>query len=137
MVDLFAFLSEQWLLVMLLAVLIAALVNVEGRKGGQALTHNEVTRLLNDDSAVLVDVRPAKEFKAGHIVNAINIPFANFARQVDQLDKHKDKTIVVVDKMGQHSGASGKILRDKGFEVKRLQGGMMDWTGKNLPVVTG
>lgn len=129
------FLSEQWLLVTILAGLVSALIVVEGRRNGQALTLHELTRLVNKGEAVIVDVRESKEYNAGHIVDAINIPHQKLANRATELDKHKEKTIVVVDKMGQHSGASVKVLREKGFNVSRMQGGMVEWTGQNLPVV--
>ncbi|WP_045855877.1 rhodanese-like domain-containing protein [Teredinibacter purpureus] len=131
------FLAEQWVLVSALSVLLAGLIVVEGRKGGQSLSHHEMTRLINAGNGIIVDVRDAKEFKAGHIVDAINIPFAKLADRASELEKHRAKTLVVVDKMGQHAGAAGKTLRDKGFTVNRLQGGIGEWQAQNLPVVKG
>ncbi len=129
------FLSEQWLLVAILAGLVSALIVVEGRRNGQALSFHQLTQLVNKGEAVVVDVRESKDFNAGHIVDAINIPHQKLANRSTELDKFKDKTIVVVDKMGQHSGAGVKILREKGFTVSRMQGGMAEWAGQNLPVV--
>ena len=131
------FLAEQWWLFAILAALISALVVVEGKRGGQTLSYHEVTRLVNKGEAVIVDVRDSKEFKGGHIVDAINIPHAKLGDRLSELEKYKEKTVVVVDKMGQHAGASGKLMKDKGFNVSRLQGGMTEWTGQNLPVVKG
>lgn len=129
------FVGEQWVLVSLLAVLVAAFLVVEKRKGGNTVSQLEATRLMNADKAVLVDVREAKDYKAGHIGDAINIPFASLNAKLNMLEKHRSKQIIVVDKMGQHSGSAGKILRDKGFNVVRLQGGVAEWTHQNLPLV--
>jgi len=129
------FLAEQWILVSILAALGAALIVVEGLKGGKALSYHEMTRLVNSGDAVILDVRESKEFSAGHIVDALNIPYAKIADRYTELEKHRAKTIVVVDKMGQHAGAAGKTLKDKGFSVNRLQGGMTEWQSQNLPVV--
>ena len=128
------FVAQEWLLITILAVLVAALMVVESRKGGQALSHHDVTRLLNSDDAVLLDVRETKEFKTGHIVNAINIPHTKLADRISELDKHKAKTIIVADKYGQHAGHCGKVLKEKGFNAVRLQGGMTEWVSQNLPV---
>lgn len=129
------FVAEQWLLVSILGFLITALIVVEGRKGGSALSHHEVTRMINDDTAILVDLRDTKDFKAGHIAGAINIPALKLNNRMSELEKYKAKTIIVLDKMGQHSGAAGQSLKLKGFESKRLQGGMSDWISQNLPVI--
>ncbi len=131
----FAFISEQWMLLGLLAVLAGVFFWNEGRRGGQTLSYSEVTRLLNSDQAVLLDLREAAEFKAGHIVGAINMPHAKVESRIDELEKYRDKTLVLADKMGQHTGAVGRTLREKGYTVCRLQGGMAEWNGQNLPVV--
>lgn len=135
--DFFTFLSEQWILVSILIVLAGAYFYLESLKGGKSLGIHEVTRMVNSSEAVLLDIRETKDFKAGHIVDAINIPFDKLAERTNELEKHKSKTIIVVDKMGQHAGSSGKILLDKGFNVNRMQGGMSEWSSQNLPVVKG
>lgn len=135
--DFMVFMSEQWPLFAILAVLVAAVIFVEGKRSGPSLSHHEVTRLVNSGNAVIVDVRESSEFKAGHIVDAINIPFAKIKDRAEELAKMKEKTLVVVDKIGQHSGAASKILKELGFNVNRMQGGMSEWQGQNLPVVKG
>lgn len=134
-VDFFVFISEQWLLVSVLLVLIYLFALNERRAGGKSVSANELTRLLNADKAVLLDVRERKDFEAGHVTGAVHLPHQKVAGSVAQLEKYRDKSIVVADKMGQHAGAVGKLLRKQGFEVYRLSGGMMEWQNQNLPVV--
>ena len=117
-------------------VLAMAYFVLESRKGGKPVSHHEVTRMINTDEGLLVDVRDASEFGGGHINGAVNIPHGSMATRYVELEKYRDKKqIIVVDKMGQHAGSSGKILRDHGFNVVRLQGGMSEWLNQNLPVV--
>lgn len=127
------FIGEQWLLVSLLLVLVSALIWVESSKGGKKVTCNEMTRLVNSGEAVMLDVRDSKDFKAGHVTGALNIPHAKLGERADELKKYQDKTIVIIDKMGQHAGAAGKLLTDRGYTTVRLQGGMMEWLGQSLP----
>ena len=116
--------------------LLAALIYTEGRKGGATINTSQLTTSVNSNQAVIVDVRDSKEFSTGHIVNAINIPSTKLAERMKELEKHRDKPIIIVDKMGQHASAAGKALKKAGFEqVLRLQGGMQTWTGENLPLV--
>lgn len=133
--EFFIFISEQYVLVGVLLVLIYLFVWNEKRRGGKTLTTHEVTRLMNNDEAVVVDLREAAEFKKGHIVNAINIPFKRVDERWEELLPSQEKTIVLVDKMGQHTGSVGSILRGKEFTVGRLGGGMVEWQNQNLPVV--
>jgi rhodanese-related sulfurtransferase len=135
-VDLFVFVSEQWMLVSLLCVLVYAYAWNEKAKGGKSLSVHGMTLLVNKGDAVVVDLREAAEFKNGHIVDAINIPHNKVAERMSELAKFKEKTVVLVDKMGQHAGNAGRTLRKEGYEVNRLEGGMSEWQNQNLPLVT-
>ena len=104
-------------------------------KGGKSINHHELTQMLNNDSAVVLDIRDKKEFSAGHIAGAVNVPFSKLSTSTAELDAHKEKMIVVVDKQGQHSGSAGRTLSKLGYQVNRLNGGMMMWTSEKLPVI--
>jgi len=136
-VNIFIFASEQWLLISAFLVLLYLFVLTERTKGGKPMTSTEVVTALNSDSAVLVDVRSTNDYQAGHIHGAINIPHTKTAGRKAELEKHRDKTIVLVDQMGQHAGTAGKILSKEGFNVRRLNGGMSEWQHQNMPVVQG
>ena len=133
--DWILFLSQEWLLVTILCALLVALFYVEQQRSGVSLGLADVSRKLNSGEAVLLDVRESKEFNAGHIVDALNIPYAKLKDHQSELEKYRSKTVIVVDKMGQHAGAAAKLLREQGFEVVRMRGGMTEWLGQNLPVV--
>ena len=130
------FLTEQWIVATALIVCIILLIKHESRKGGPTLSPQQVINLVNREQAVVVDLRDSKEFQQGHIVDALNIPHAKLAERVAELESYRDKPLILVCKMGQHSGAAGKTLAAKGFEqVSRLSGGMMEWQTSQLPVV--
>lgn len=135
--DVMVFLSEQWLLVCILVALVAALVAVEGKRGGKALSLHGVTMLVNRGEGIILDIREAKDYKSGHIVDSIHIPYQKLASRLVELEKHKSKTVVVVDKMGQTTGAAVKVLTENGYTANRMQGGMTEWMGQNLPVIKG
>lgn len=133
--EIFNFVSEQWLLVSILVIFVYLYAWTEKRKGGDTLTIHSATRLINDGSAVVVDLRDAKEFKQGHIVDAINIPHNKLLEQLPLLETHKSKTLLLVDKLGQHTGSAGRQLKSKGYQVSRLGGGMAEWQSQNLPLI--
>lgn len=135
--EFFVFVSEQWVLVSILLVLIYLFAINERVKSGKPVTSHMVTRLINAEEAILVDVRDTKEFSAGHIAGAINIPYAKLMERVAELEPHREKHIIIADKAGQHSGALGRKLKQKEFDVMRLTGGMMEWQNQKLPVVKG
>ncbi|SEA13463.1 rhodanese-like domain-containing protein [Microbulbifer marinus] len=133
--DFFVFMSEQWLLVSLLVVLLYAFALSERYKAGTPASVHEVTRLINVDGAKVLDVRDRSEYSAGHIVDAVHIPHGEVAERVGELAPYKDKPLIVADKLGQHAGPVGRLLKQQGFQVRRLQGGMSEWANQNLPLV--
>jgi len=105
-------------------------------RSSKAVGPQQAVMMINRQDAVVLDVRDKKEFDAGHIVDAINIPLSKLAQRVTELDKHKQKPLVVVCKMGQHSGDACKTLQQAGFEqVVRLAGGIAEWKAQSLPLV--
>lgn len=108
----------------------------ERSKSGQSLSPMQATQLLNNEDAVVLDVREKKDFNEGRITGSIHIPFASLKTRIDELAKYKQKQIIIADKMGQHSGTAGKLLRAEGFEnIARLSGGISEWKGSNMPLV--
>lgn len=134
-VEFFVFISEQWVLVSVLLILIYLFAINERIKSGRPLSVHAVTRMINADEALLLDIRDSKEFKAGHIAGAVNIPQAKLSDKLGELDEHREKFIIIADKVGQNAGAAGRRLRQNGFKVFRLTGGMMEWQSQQLPVV--
>jgi len=131
-----AFLVEQWILFGALLVCVFLLLNHESRKGGDKITPQQLVNKVNQEEAVVVDIRESAEYKQGHIVDALNIPYNKFADNMAELEQYRDRPIVLVCKMGQHSSAIGKILAEKGFaKVSRLNGGLMEWQNLQLPLI--
>ncbi len=130
------FISNHPFLVGAFVVLLILFIRNEMNRGGATIGVQELVALVNNEKAVVLDVRDKAEIDAGHIVDAINIPYSALESRADELAKHKDKPVVLVCKMGQHAGTAGTALRKQGFEnVSRLRGGIAEWRGQNLPVV--
>ncbi len=95
----------------------------------------DAVRLINHDSAVVVDVSEQPEFKRGHIPESINIPLGALAARAKELEKHKSKPIVLSCRTGSRSSRGAVTLRKHGFEnVSALSGGMAAWERENLPI---
>ena len=129
------FATNHYALVGTFAVLLVLLIVTELRKGGKSLSSRELTALVNADQGVVLDVRSNKDFATGHIVDALNIPYEKLASRMVELEKHKAKTIIVVDALGQHAGGVARDLQKAGFTAAKLGGGIATWRGDNLPVV--
>mgnify|MGYP001813875085 FL=1 len=130
------FLAQQWILVAALLAVVFMLVMHETRKSGPSLSPQQAINLVNSEQGTFLDLRDGADFKQGHIVDALHIPAPKLAERAAELEKYKDKPIVLVCKMGQHSGAAGKQLRSQGFDkVYKMTGGMMEWGNLQLPLV--
>jgi rhodanese-related sulfurtransferase len=133
--NLIEFATTHYVLSGLFVTLLALLIFTEVRKGGQSLSSRELTALVNSEQGVVLDIRGQKDFSAGHIVGALNIPYEKLASRMVELDKHKAKTLIVVDAMGQHAGAVCRDLKKAGFTAAKLSGGIGSWRADNLPLV--
>ena len=88
------------------------------------------------DQIQLIDVRTPGEFAGGFIQNAINLDYnsADFSRASAKLDKQKPVFVYCLS--GGRSASAASDLRGAGFEqVFELDGGLMNWNAKELPVV--
>lgn len=136
MEQVFEFIGNHLVLTGAFAVLLIALLVTENRRGGQRVSTQLATQLINREQAVVLDLRAQSEFNAGHIVDAINVPYTSLSSRLADLEKYKEKPVILVCKMGQHSGAASKMLMKAGFtQVKRMSGGMTEWSSSNLPLV--
>lgn len=123
-------------LVAALAVIVVLLAqNLLATSGKNAVQPLRATELINREEAIVVDIRPMNDFTKGHIINALNIPANGLKNQLQQLEKHKSKPVIVACRSGAQSNAACKQLRNAGFEkVYNLQGGMLAWENASLPV---
>ncbi|MGH8440478.1 MAG: rhodanese-like domain-containing protein [Pseudomonas sp.] len=130
------FATNHYLLVGIFVVLLVLLIVTEARKGGRSLSTGELTALVNSEKGLVIDIRSTKDYAAGHIVGALNIPQDKFAARIGELEKHKaNKTLIVVDAMGQHAGTTARELLKAGFTAAKLSGGVSSWKADNLPLV--
>jgi len=123
-------LTGMWL------VTVIALILHTQRKSARAVGPQQAVALINRSDGVVVDVRDKKEFAGGHIVDSINIPLAKLSQRLTELNKHKEKPVVVVCKLGQHSGEACKTLQQAGYtQVYKLAGGLSEWKAQSLPLI--
>ena len=131
------FLQDNWMLVALAVVSGAMLTwSFIGDKlsGVEQADTLKATRLYNDDALVL-DVREDKEYAAGHIPKAKHIPLGQLAGRINELDKFKNKPVLVTCRSGQRSARACGMLKKAGFEtVYNQAGGIIAWERANLPV---
>ena len=129
------FVTKHWILSSTFAGLLLALWWIERLRAGQTVSPQQAVLLLNREEAVVVDIRDKKDYGSGHIKGSVHIPMAKILERATELDRFKGKTLIIADKMGQHSATVAKQLREKGYaNVVRLSGGIAEWQAQNLPL---
>ncbi len=120
-----------------LAVVVLLLVanEVHGNiAGGKRLTALEAVRFINDRDPVIVDLRTAADFKRGHLLNAVNAPFAKFDEYAGQF-KDKSRPVLLYCALGTMGSTIAEKLRQQGYaEVYPIRGGINAWLMNSLPV---
>ena len=86
---------------------------------------------------VLIDVRPELEYRAGHIPGALSVPVEKLATVLATLPHDKEIVAYCRGPFCLFSHEAVLKLKKKGFEARRLNGGLPDWRFAGLPVETG
>lgn len=134
----FDFILKNWFLVFIWLSIVLAILVVNRLQSGPKVNAQQVVQLMNNESAVLIDLRDGKDYKQGHIKGAVHIPSARLEQSWGVLEKHRETPLVLVCKMGQVSPGVGRTLRKKGYEnVHILARGVLGWQDENLPLIKG
>ncbi len=126
---------------LLVLALFAILVMLAGSEIQQRLSQvkavspGEATRLLNHENAIMIDMRSDKDYREGHIVNAVNMPDSK-GEVPATLNKYRERPVIVYCQRGQQSTAVCNRLSKQGFvSVYHLQGGVQAWQKADLPLI--
>jgi len=97
----------------------------------------DMVRLMNQ-GALLIDLRPAEQYTAGHVGGARQMSGEEILKAADTLKKYKEKVVVVYDDTGSLSASAVRQLVSQGFtKAFNLRGGLAAWRTENLPLTRG
>ena len=131
------FLIDNW---MLIAIALAAGGGlfwpvIANGAGAGALTANGAVQRINRDKAVVVDVREADEFAAGHIAAAKNLPVGQLEGKLTATVKNKSLPLILVCATGARANKALVTAKKLGYaEAEVLSGGLKAWKDANLPL---
>lgn len=118
--------------------------NIQGRirvieyqwEGYQTLTADQADKFIKDQNPVILDVRTPREYADGHLENSILIPLQYLEKRISELQKYKNRAILVYCRTGNRSTVASKILIDGEFSiVVNLSYGIVDWHKRKYKVV--
>jgi rhodanese-related sulfurtransferase len=100
------------------------------------ISATEAVLLMNRSKPLILDVRDEAEFAAGHIQGAKHIPAAELANRLKEIEKFKDKPVLVHCQKGMRAKSACSILRAQQFsQLQNLEGGLDSWIEAKLPLV--
>lgn len=125
----------------LIALLLGAVLAMASCGGGAeptgvSITGAELVGRISDSAApVIFDVRTAKEYEAGHVPGAINLPHSDVVARVDEYASFKDREVIVYCRSGKRAGMAEADLVAAGFtNVRDLDGHMLQWESDGYPI---
>lgn len=103
--------------------------------GVEELTKDDLwARMKRKEKLVILDVRPAEEFEAGHIPGAVSIPLRDLKKRLKELPKTKQIVAYCRGPLCALAPEATRYLKGKGYKVKRLREGPPDWESAGLPL---
>ncbi len=129
------FIGHHPYLVSAFAALLIAFIITELQRGGRSVSPQELSQLVNQQQARVIDLRNTPEFRESRITGSENVPYSQIADKAAELAK-SGKPIILVCALGQTSGAAARTLKQAGAsDVYRLAGGISGWRQQGLPLV--
>ena len=138
MAEFFEFAKTNWYLFVALIVILGWLIGNEvlrKLRGITGVTPMQALQLINQQDGVVLDVRDGAGYKSGHIPQALHLPASDVQKRLQELQKHRDKPIIVCCDSGATAEGVCTVLKKQGFAaVHPLSGGLSAWQNANLPL---
>lgn len=101
----------------------------------QQISHHQAIQLMNNESAVVIDVRNRDNYKQGHIVKALHVNLSEIKEnKIQRLGKYKEQPVIAVCDMGMQAEQAATMMAKQGFtQLYSLKGGMNEWQSQHLP----
>ena len=104
--------------------------------GLDPVSHDDLMARMKSDSVVLLDVRPGDEFASGHLPGAVHIDIADLEAQAVRLPKDRQIVAYCRGPYCVMSYTAVKLLRGRGYSIRRLEDGFPEWKAAGRPVET-
>lgn len=132
------FITNHWLLCLaFIAILLLTFINelITQKKKAKELSPQAAVAMINNDNAIVIDLRDKESYKAGHIIDSINATIEDFEQP--KLSKYKNKKLILVCARGLQSPGVAAKIRTQGYQPLVLGGGIAAWQNADLPVMKG
>lgn len=132
------FIINHWMLwLAFIGVLFLTFINelISQNKKAKELTPQAAVDMINNENAIVIDLRDKEAYKNGHIIDSINGSAEDFEQA--KMAKYKNKPLILVCARGTQAPAVAAKLRGQGVQATVLSGGIAAWQNADLPMVKG
>ncbi|MDY3118464.1 MAG: rhodanese-like domain-containing protein [Peptoniphilus sp.] len=95
------------------------------------ISGEELDKIMEDNKAkekvVVLDVRPAEDYNAGHVKYAVNMPIDTFEANLNKIEDLKDFDVITICNTGKKSSEAADILVKNGFKNVKNATGVKDF----------
>jgi rhodanese-related sulfurtransferase len=109
---------------------------LDGREGMQPVDRRALLELVRKGAVTVLDVRPAEEYRAGHIPGALSIPLKDLKLHLAELPHDQDIVAYCRGPYCVLSIQAVEMLRARGFHAVRLEEGIQDLRALGFPIAT-
>jgi rhodanese-related sulfurtransferase/DNA-binding HxlR family transcriptional regulator len=92
------------------------------------------TRLRSGEPLIVVDVRPAEEYRAAHLPGAISIPLAELQRRLHELPHDREIVAYCRGPYCAFAHEAVRALGTRGFTARALEDGLPEWAAAGNPI---
>jgi len=107
------------------------------RESMEPVQADELLRRVRAGEVTLIDVRPASEYRAGHIPGALSVPLSELKTRLKALPKDREIVAYCRGPYCVMAVEAAELLRKKGFRAERMEQGVVDWRARGWRVEIG
>jgi rhodanese-related sulfurtransferase len=107
---------------------------LETRGALEPVQGDELLRRVKAGEVTVLDVRPAEEYRAGHLPGALSIPVGEIKARLDELPADKEVVAYCRGPWCVMAVEAVQLLRKRGFKAHRLERGVVDWRARGWRV---
>lgn len=102
----------------------------------EPVSREQLLRRARDGLVTVLDVRPAREYSAGHIPGAINLPLGDLEKRLGEMPEDREIIAYCRGPYCVLAFEAVALLRAKGRKARRLEDGYPEWKAAGLPLET-
>jgi rhodanese-related sulfurtransferase len=110
---------------------------VENRGGLEPVDRQRLLERVRAGEVLVLDVRPAEEYRAGHIAGAVSVPLQGLQQRLGALPRDREIVAYCRGPYCVLAPEAVRVLRAQGYAATPLEDGVAEWRAHGLPVASG